>query len=87
MLNHDATNKQKKKKPLMRLESVSGFRGEIDDDDDVMFTWKDHVMEGRKEGKKSNEFQIETGLDCMGRDGTGRLFFLFSVQFTPMGLV
>lgn len=43
MLNHDATNKQKKKKPLMRLESVSGFRGEIDDDDDdddVMFTWK-----------------------------------------------
>lgn len=43
-------------------------------------------MEGRKEGKKSNEFQIETGLDCMGRDGTGRLF-LFLYQFTPMGLV
>lgn len=73
----------------MRLESVSGFGGgEIDDDDDVMFTWKiTWWKEGRKE-IKSNEFQIETGLDCMGRDGTGRDgYFLFLYQFTPMGLV
>lgn len=45
-------------------------------------------MEGRKEGKKSNEFQIETGLDCMGRDGTGRLFsFPVSIHSDGSGLV